>query len=131
MDNLNQPDFIQFDTDHTSLDHIDSVASTSVNTNTSTISQACDTSIDTYIIPVAESTPIKPSQPQTKDISTSPKIKHDITFSQSLSLPSDTPLSAQEERFTTYLVRRKLNADLKKQTITCKTWDSLYHFTKL
>ena len=31
MDNLNQPNFTQFDTDHTSLDHTDSVASTSVN----------------------------------------------------------------------------------------------------
>ena len=60
IDNLNQPNFTQFDTDHTSLDHTDSLASTPVKTNTSTISQACGTSIDTSIIPVAESTPINP-----------------------------------------------------------------------
>ncbi|KAK3775959.1 hypothetical protein RRG08_043644 [Elysia crispata] len=42
MDNLNQPNFTQFDTDYTSLDHTDSVASTSVNINTTTMSEACD-----------------------------------------------------------------------------------------
>ena len=75
MDNLNQPNFTQFDIDQTSLDHTNSVASTCANTNTSTICQACDTSIDTSIIPVAESTPIKPKQPQTQDSSTSPMDK--------------------------------------------------------
>ena len=121
MDNLNQPAFTQFDTDYTSLDHTDSVASTSVNINTTTMSQACDTSINTSIIPVAETNPVKPTQLQTQDSSTSPMIKHDITFSQLLSLPSDTPQLVQEKRLTTHLVRRKLNADSKKQTITCKT----------
>ena len=114
MDNLNQPNFTQFDTDHTSLDHTDNVASTFVNTNTSTICQACDTSIDTFIISIAESTRIKPTQPQTQDSSTSPMIKRNITFSKSFSLLSDVPLSAQEERLTTHLIRRKLNADPKK-----------------
>ena len=102
IENLNQPNFTQFDTDQTPLDLTDSVASTSVNTNTSTICQACDTSIDTSIIPIAESTPIQHTQPQTQDSSTSPTIKHDTTFSRSLSLPIDTPLSAQEERLTTH-----------------------------
>ena len=120
MDNLNQLNFIQFDTDHTPLDHTGSVASTSVNTNTSTICQACDTSIDSFIIPIAESTPIKPTQPQTQDSSTSPMIKNDTTFSQSLSVPSNTPLSAQEERLTTQLVRRKLNADSKNKPLLAK-----------
>ncbi|GFO16700.1 hypothetical protein PoB_004320500 [Plakobranchus ocellatus] len=40
-------------------------------------------------IPVAESTPIKPTQ--TKDSSTSPMVKNEVTFSQSLSLSHDTP----------------------------------------
>ena len=50
-------------------------------------------------------------------------MKNEITFSLSLSLSQDTPLSKDEEQLTTHLVRRKLNADPKKQTtcILCKT----------
>ena len=74
---------------------------------------------ETPLVPLAGSTPIKPIQ--TKDSSTSPMMKNEITFSQSLSLSQDTPLSKHEEQLTTHLVRRKLNADPKKQTILCKT----------
>ena len=78
---------------------------TSLSSNTNTTCQL-------PFLPVAESTPIKSTQ--TKNISTSPMVKNEITFSQSLSLSQDTPLSKEEEHLTTHLVKRKLNTDLKK-----------------
>ncbi|GFS12278.1 hypothetical protein ElyMa_006693600 [Elysia marginata] len=58
------------------------------------------------LVPVAESTPTKSRQ--TKDSSTSPMLEKEITFSWSLSLSPDTPLSKEEEQLLTQLVRRKL-----------------------
>ena len=61
------------------------------------------------MVPVAESTPFKSPMPRktTVDTSTSPMIKHYTTFSHSLSLSRNTPLS-KEEKLSTHLVRRKL-----------------------
>ena len=75
------------------------------------------------MIPIAESTPLKSPMPRktTVDTSTSPMIKHYTTFSHSLSLSSNTPLSKEEEKLSTHLVRRKLHHDPDKQTIKCKT----------
>ena len=75
------------------------------------------------MIPVAESTPLKSPMPRktTVDTSTSPMIKHYTTFSHSLSLSRNTPLSKEEEKLSTHLVRRKLHHDPDKQTIKCKT----------
>ena len=75
------------------------------------------------MIPVAESTPLKSPMPRktTVDTSTSPMIKHYTTFSHSLSLSRNTPLSKEEEKLSTHLVRRKLHHDPDKQTIQCKT----------
>ena len=105
------------DTAHAALDYIDSEASTSHSTHTLT----AETSINTPLVPIAESTPIKPTRPQTQDSSTSPMIKNNATLNHSLSLSTDTPLSETEERLNTALIRRKLEADPKRQTIICKT----------
>ena len=74
---------------------------------------------ETPLVQLEGSIPIKSIQ--TKDSTTSPMMKNEITFSQSLSLSPYTPLSKDEEQLTTILVRRKLNADPKKQSILCKT----------
>ena len=65
------------------------------------------------MIPVAESTPLKSQMPR----KTTPMIKHYTTFSHSLSLSRNTPLSKEEEKLGTHLVRKKLHHDLDKQTI--------------
>ncbi|GFO04481.1 amine oxidase [Plakobranchus ocellatus] len=64
-------------------------------------------------IPIAESAPLKSSRTQTVtvDTSTSPMFKHDKSFSQSLGLSENAPLSKEEEKLSTHLVRRKLNSD--------------------
>ena len=87
----------------------------------STHTLTAETSINTPLVPNAESTPIKPTRPQTQDSSTSPMIKNNATLDHSLSLSTDTPLSETEERLNTALIRRKLEADPKRQTIICKT----------
>ena len=48
-------------------------------------------------------------------------IKNNATLNHSLSLSTDTPLSETEERLNTALIRRKLDADPKRQTIIYKT----------
>ena len=111
------PDMSTFLTDETNTcntcnDQTACETCTSLSSNTNTTCQL-------PFLPVAESTPIKYTQ--TKDSSTSPMVKNEITFSQSLSLSQDTPLSKEEEHLTTHLVKRKLNTDPKKQTIFCKT----------
>ena len=75
------------------------------------------------MIPVAESTPLKSPMPRktTVDTSTSPMIKHSTTLSHSLSVSRSTPLSKEEEKLSTQLVRKKLHHDPDKQTIKCKT----------
>ncbi|GFO40644.1 amine oxidase [Plakobranchus ocellatus] len=67
----------------------------------------------TPFIPIAESTPLKSSRTQkiTVDTSTSPMFKHDKSFSHSLGLSENAPLSKEEEKLSTHLVRRKLNSD--------------------
>ncbi|GFO19325.1 nrag8 protein [Plakobranchus ocellatus] len=77
----------------------------------------------TPFIPIAESTPLKSSRTQkvTADTSTSPMFKHDKSFSQSLGLSENAPLSKEEEKLSTHLVRRKLNSDPGKQIIKCRT----------
>ncbi|GFO17883.1 nrag8 protein [Plakobranchus ocellatus] len=100
------------DTFNTSPDSTFTATYTSFYSNTNNTIQPSPVS-------VAESTPAKPTQ--TKDTSTSPMIKNEITFSQSLSLSHDKALSKQEEQLTTHLVKRKLNSDPTKQTILCKT----------
>ena len=73
------------------------------------------------ITPIASSTPIKPSGSGKIDSSTSPMIKSFSTFSHSLSLSVDHPLSKEEESLNTHLVRRKLHTGSLKKTIKCKT----------
>ncbi|GFO46704.1 amine oxidase [Plakobranchus ocellatus] len=77
----------------------------------------------TPFIPIAESTPLKSLRTQTVtvDTSTSPMFKHDKSFSQSLGLSENAPLSKEEEKLSTHLVRRKLNSDPGKQTLKCRT----------
>ena len=104
------PDMSTFLTDETNTcntipDQTAYATCTSLSSNTNTTCQL-------PFLPVAESTPIKSTQ--TKDSSTCPMMKNKITFSQSLSLSQDTPLSKEEEHLTTHLVKRKLNTDPKK-----------------
>ena len=62
--------------------------------------------------------PIKSIQTKDSTCATSPMMKNEITFSQSLSLSQDTPLSKDEEQLTT---THLVDTDRKKQTILCKT----------
>ena len=102
------PDMSTFLTDETNTcntipDQTAYATCTSLSSNTNTTCQ----------LPfLPESTPIKSTQ--SKDSSTSPMVKNEITFSQSLSLSQDTSLSKEEEHLTTHLVKRKLNTDPKK-----------------
>ena len=107
-----------FLSDETSNMLADQTVDSTLTSFTSNTNPSNSTS-ETPLVPLAESTPIKSIQ--TKDSTTSPMMKNEITFSQSLSLSQDTPLSKDKEQLTTHLVRRKLNADPKKQTILCKT----------
>ena len=86
-------------------------------------SQPCHSHFTVPFVPIAESTPLKSPIPQktTVDTATSPIVKQDLTFSHSLSLPEHTPLSKEEEKLSTHLVRRKLHHDPQKNTIKCKT----------
>ncbi|GFO34902.1 hypothetical protein PoB_006140700 [Plakobranchus ocellatus] len=79
------------------------------------------------LVPEAESTPLKPPRPHksTIDTSTSPMIKHNITFSHSLSLSENTPLSKEEEKLSTHLIRRKLHSGPVKNRVKCKTGQPL------
>ncbi|GFS06253.1 hypothetical protein ElyMa_002960900 [Elysia marginata] len=71
--------------------------------------------------PIAASTPIKPPSKTTQDSSAPPMEKTLSTFSHSLSLPLDKPLSKEEENFNTHFIRRKLYTGPNKTTIKCKT----------
>ena len=70
---------------------------------------------------LANSTPIKASTKQTQDSSTSPMFKNEVTISRALNISQNIPLSPEEEKLATHLVRRKLNADPKKQIVSLKT----------
>ena len=67
--------------------------------------------------PLALSTPIKPRCPATTDSSTSPMIKSFSTFSGSLSLPVDYPLSKEEKTLNTHLVRKYCTLTYTKDSI--------------
>ena len=104
------PDMSTFLTDETNT--CNTIPDQTAYATCTSLSSYMNTTCQLSFLPVAESTLIKSTQ--TKDSSTSPMVKNEITFSQSLSLSQDTPLSKEEEHLTTHLVKRKLNADPKK-----------------
>ena len=92
-----------------------------VDDNTYNLEHNNDMSVNVCPNPVHTSTPIKRRRPQTVDTSTSPMIKKDITFSHSFSKSHNQPLTKDEEKLCTHLIKRKLYSDPHKQVIKCKT----------
>ncbi|GFO01213.1 amine oxidase, partial [Plakobranchus ocellatus] len=118
-------------TDTITTEHPYEISNTS-NTNTDTMDQSYshdDIALSSQahstipLVPVAESTPLKPPRPHKSkiDTSTSPMIKYNTTFSHSLSLSENTPLSKEEEKFSTHLIRHKFHSGLDKNRVKCKT----------
>ena len=106
------------DTSETVLDHLHQLTSTLSDTNISILNQSQPlpnplvefSPFNILPVPVAKSIPTHSSNKQkiTTDSSTSPMIKNYSTFSHSLSQSLQTPLTKEEEKLTTHLVRRKL-----------------------
>ncbi|GFR94481.1 NRAG8 protein [Elysia marginata] len=105
--------------DNTGLSSYPSHTIESATTSFDSFNDNTDSTYIPSLVQVAESTPTKSRQ--TKDSSASPMIEKEITFSWSLSLSPDTPLSKEEEQLLIQSVRRKLNTDPNKQREVCKT----------
>ncbi|GFO31462.1 hypothetical protein PoB_005796700 [Plakobranchus ocellatus] len=115
----------QNNTDNTSTETQHTRAE-SRSTEIYTLDHPSQSHFPTPIIPRASSTPNRPcahsnSPPTTADSSTSPMIKNMSTFNHSLSLSLDQPLSKEEERLNTHLIKRKLHTDPHRKTVKCKT----------